>query len=520
MYFRLHRSFVLALISILLIYSAPLRADIGAAQDAFGRGDYKTAFEVLKPLAKQGDVKSQVHLSQLYFKGQGVAKNDDKAFYWAKKAADQGMTIAQFIIGQMYYAGLGVNQNRDLAIRWLKTAADKGFPKARKTLKQILKNPDFKLPKNAIENGEHAPAPFSLTTELEKLRKKAMAGDVKSAFLLGGLFYNNQLMPRDNTEAKKWFQMAADKNDAGGQFFMGVLYSKGHGVEKNLKAAKTWFQKSSDQGLAIAQYRLGLSYYNGLGVTRDQDLAIQYFKKSANQGNTNAQVMLNQIGVAANDNQAPVQNNKNTLNIEQIKQAALSGDAEAQLELAFKYRIGGGVPQNDVLSFEWTEKAALQKLPAAQFILGTLYMQGRGVARDQSKAFLNLRASADQGFTEAGQMIQKLLIYQTANKSNAGRPTNFQQFQKSALTGAAKTQYSIGIIYANGWGVARDYRTAANWYRRALNQNFAAAALQLGLMYGRGQGVEKNISRSINLFKKSAQLGNAKAKSILKQINP
>jgi len=503
----------------LMFWNAPARADITAAQDAYGRGDFKSAFEVLKPLAEQGDVKSQVHLSQLYSKGQGVAKNDDKAFYWAKQAADQGMTIAQFLIGKMYFAGRGVEQNRDKAIHWLTIATDKGFPKARKLLKQILKTPDFKLPKDAIENGEQASAPFSLKTELKKLRSKALDGDSKSAFLLGGLFYNNQLIPRDNIKAKKWFLMAAEKNDAGGQFFMGVLYSKGHGVEKNLETAKTWFQKASDQGLAIAQYRLGLSYYNGLGVTRDQGLAIQYFKKSAKQGNTNAQVMLNQIGVADNENQSPAQQDQIKPNTEQLKRAAISGNAEAQLQLAFKYRIGDGVPQNDGLSFEWAEKAALQKLPAAQFILGTLYMQGRGVKRDQGKAFLNLRASADQGFTEAGQMIQKLLIYQTPTKSNRSGQINFKQFQKTARTGAAKTQYSIGLIYANGWGVARDYQAAVNWYTRAMDQGFAAAALQLGLIYGRGQGVEKNINRSIDLFKKSALMGNAKAKAILKQIN-
>ena len=90
----------------------------------------------------------------------------------------------------------------------------------------------------------------------------------------------------------------------------------------------------------------------------------------------------------------------------------------------------------------------------AQFNLGFMYHEGKGVPRDAKEAVKWYRLAADQGDPAA--------------------------------------QFSLGVIYASGDGVPRDYKEAARWYRLAANQGTPGAQLNLGFMYGRGNGVAQN----------------------------
>ena len=44
-------------------------------------------------------------------------------------------------------------------------------------------------------------------------------------------------------------------------------------------------------------------------------------------------------------------------------------------------------------------------------------------------------------------------------------------------------------MYRNGEGVPQDYKEAAKWYRRAVEQGHASAQFFLGRMYRNGEGV-------------------------------
>ena len=47
----------------------------------------------------------------MYYKGQGVRQDYQKAFEWYTKAANQGHAKAQFNLGVMYEEGQGVRQD-------------------------------------------------------------------------------------------------------------------------------------------------------------------------------------------------------------------------------------------------------------------------------------------------------------------------------------------------------------------------------------------------------------------------
>jgi len=92
---------------------------------------------------------------------------------------------------------------------------------------------------------------------------------------------------------------------------------------------------------------------------------------------------------------------------------------------------------------------AKQGNSAAQFDLGLMYANGRGVPQGDKEAVKRYRLAADQGDSAA--------------------------------------QFNLGAKYALGDGVPQDYKEAVKWYRLAADQGNAAAQLHLGFMYTDGR---------------------------------
>ena len=64
-----------------------------------------------------------------------------------------------------------------------------------------------------------------------------------------------------------------------------------------------------------------------------------------------------------------------------------------------------------------------------------------------------------------------------------------QWFQLAARQGHAPAQNDLGLMYANGMGVAENDAEAVQWFRLAARQGDARAQHNLGLMYANGEGV-------------------------------
>jgi len=75
----------------------------------------------------------------------------------------------------------------------------------------------------------------------------------------------------------------------------------------------------------------------------------------------------------------------------------------------------------------------------------------------------------------------------------------------------AAVQHKIGLMYARGYGVERDYAEAARWYRRAAEQGYAPSQSNLGLMYDYGYGVKKDYVEAARWYRKAAEQGDARA---------
>lgn len=116
---------------------------------------------------------------------------------------------------------------------------------------------------------------------------------------------------------------------------------------------------------------------------------------------------------------------------------------------------------------------AVQGDPRAQFNVGLMYEDGRGVLRNFETALMWYRTAAQQG--------------------------------------NARAQNNIGFMYCYGRGVQRDFREAMSWYRLSAEQEFPRAQFNIGLMYDQGMGVEQDFEEARKWYELAAGWGDASA---------
>ena len=128
---KLKKILISSLLSIGLIGTTCLTyADFNDGWTAYSKEDYKGASKEWKPLAEEGDAKSQTNLGILYYNGKGVLKDYKKAVEWLTKAAEQGEAEAQFILGEIYIEGIVALKSFKTAKYWVQLAYENGFDRA------------------------------------------------------------------------------------------------------------------------------------------------------------------------------------------------------------------------------------------------------------------------------------------------------------------------------------------------------------------------------------------------------
>ena len=91
-----------------------------------------------------------------------------------------------------------------------------------------------------------------------------------------------------------------------------------------------------------------------------------------------------------------------------VRPLAEKGLPFAQFNLGVLYDQGKGVPQDNALAMQWYRKAAEQGLPQAQINLGIMYEQGQGVKPDYAQAYFWYALADTQGDSQAPQAKQDL----------------------------------------------------------------------------------------------------------------
>jgi TPR repeat protein len=110
--------------------------------------------------------------------------------------------------------------------------------------------------------------------------------------------------------------------------------------------------------------------------------------------------------------------------------------------------------------------------------------------QDYVEALKLWRPLAEQG--NATAQYQVGILYAEGKGVAASDLIAAAWFQRAANQGVAEAQYNLGVSYAEGLGLTRDDVAAAKWFRRSADQGMPYAQLNLGLMYEAGRGVPQD----------------------------
>jgi TPR repeat protein len=106
----------------------------------------------------------------------------------------------------------------------------------------------------------------------------------------------------DYDKAAELFRVEADRGDSEAQYMLGVMYGNSKLGPRDPADAARWYQKAADQGHPDAQDALGYLYDFGLGVPHDDVKAEQLYRQAAEGGSLNGKNNLAFQWAAANKN--------------------------------------------------------------------------------------------------------------------------------------------------------------------------------------------------------------------------
>jgi len=92
-----------------------------------------------------------------------------------------------------------------------------------------------------------------------------------------------------------------------------------------------------------------------------------------------------------------------------FKQKAETGDSRAQYLLGTLYRNGKGAPLDEYDAFRWYKLAAEAGLLEAQYQIGMMYLQGEGVTANDDEALKWLWKAASGGYPQAAETLEYVL---------------------------------------------------------------------------------------------------------------
>ena len=175
-----------------------------------------------------------------------------------------------------------------------------------------------------------AGAAFSQAPDVAKIKADAEAGDAMAQAQYAQILQTGDGVEKNEAEAAKWYQKAADAGNDYAQVNLGVFYQTGGcGLKRDLAKAAEWYEKAAAQGNAYAQFYLSCLYENGNGVEKDASKALDLLAKAAKGGIPDAQVkyalcLAQGVGIERNLEAA----------IEWAEKAAAMGDSSAPKMIA------------------------------------------------------------------------------------------------------------------------------------------------------------------------------------------
>jgi len=171
-----------------------------------------------------------------------------------------------------------------------------------------------------------------------------------------------------------------------------------------------------------------------------------------------------------------------------VEAAARDGDVLGRMWLARAYSRGRmSLPRDEArakamaaIVVDAVRRQADRGSAEAQFLVGTAFDEGLGVAEDPAAAV--------------------------------------EWFRKAAAQGHTLAEHNLGNAFAAGRGVTADAAEAVRWWLKAGGKGDAVVQLRLGEAFERGSGVPRDPTQARRWYADAASRGNAQAKAALERL--
>ena len=241
---------------------------LGAAEQAKAEADRRTRENKEKEESPEGLFQHGVF--------EYMSQNYSEALKLFTKSAEKGNAEAENMIGVMHGTGRGVSTDKAKAKEWYRKAAIHGCIWGQRNYGYLLE-----------EERKYTEAKLFYEMAAEQNNTSAMVE-------LGRMYYNGNGVSKSAYTAFTWYKKAADLRDYEAMNLLGVLYHRGEGVSQSYSSAFTWLKKSAEGGDAWGQLNLAYAYENGYGTAKDLAKAREWYEKAAAQGNEDAKKWLDQ----------------------------------------------------------------------------------------------------------------------------------------------------------------------------------------------------------------------------------
>ncbi|KYJ85588.1 tetratricopeptide repeat protein [Sulfurovum riftiae] len=156
--------------------------------------------------------------------------------------------------------------------------------------------------------------------------------------------------------------------------------------------------------------------------------------------------------------------------------------------------------------------------PKAQFNVGLIYANGKGVNKDRYQAMVWYRKAAEQGNTAAQYNLAKLI----AQRPDKEDPRALEQikywYEKAAEGGRKEAINDLALLYLEGKGVKKNKLKAFELFKKAAEMGDSAAQLNVALMYAWGEGLPNDKIKAYKNLKKALSQGRTEASAYLERL--
>lgn len=284
---------------------------------------------------------------------------------------------------------------------------------------------------------------------------------------------------------------------------LGCLHEEGRGTERNLEEAKRWYGMAAERDQADAMAALGrLLLQENSPLAREA--ASQWFHKAAQREDPNGQyyvgwLLAQRSGAAGADADA----------YGWFLKAARQGHVGAQIAVATHLLNGQGVAKDRKAAGEWLARAADSQDSVARYLLGRLREEAGG---DLDGARSSYRVAARAGHREAQFALAALLAKSNAE---ADRKEAAEWFGKAREAGHKEAANRLGELYRDSRGVLQQADKARIIFQQAAAQGHVNAMYNLARMQDSGLGGQRDTENALEWYARAAEAGHEKATEVL-----